>query len=213
MTSYTTTPTIANRAMSTNSRFPIDLACFPVVEFGGFTNRPPCSRGPPTTPDSNPDGSACMRSRLRAALVLLLTIGLLAYFLRNADMAGVWAETRQADAGLLLMAIALTGLTYALRAYRWQYLLAPIGATHFSTALRNHGHWLCRQFPAAGACRRSAEALPPGPQGAICRRRQLSRPSFWSASWTPSPCCCCSACSCCSSARAPSRPTRNSLPA
>jgi len=75
-----------------------------------------------------------MRSRLRAALVLLLTIGLLAYFLRNADMAGVWAETRQADAGLLLMAIALTGLTYALRAYRWQYLLAPIGATHFSTA-------------------------------------------------------------------------------
>ena len=75
-----------------------------------------------------------MRSRLRAALVLLLTAGLLAYFLRNADMAGVWEETRRADAGLLALALAVTGLTYALRAYRWQYLLAPIGPTRFSTA-------------------------------------------------------------------------------
>ena len=27
-------------------------------------------------------------------------------------------------------------LTYTLRAFRWQYLLAPIGPTHFSTAFR-----------------------------------------------------------------------------
>jgi len=76
-----------------------------------------------------------MRSRLRAALILLLTVGLLAYFLRNADMAGVWEETRHADAGLLALAVAVTALTYVLRAYRWQYLLAPIGPTRFMTAL------------------------------------------------------------------------------
>src|SRR3954468_18729598 len=75
-----------------------------------------------------------MRSRLRAALVLLLTVGLLAYFLRNADMSGVWEETRHADAGLLVLAVLATGLTYGLRAYRWQYLLAPIGPTHFAVA-------------------------------------------------------------------------------
>jgi uncharacterized protein (TIRG00374 family) len=75
-----------------------------------------------------------MRSRLRAILVLALTIGLLGYFLRNADMAGVWAETKHADPLLLLLGISTTGAAYVLRAYRWQYLLAPIGPTRFSTA-------------------------------------------------------------------------------
>ena len=75
-----------------------------------------------------------MPSRLRAALVLLLTAGLLAYFLRNADMAGVWEETRRADGRLLALGLIATALTYALRAYRWQYLLAPIGRTRFGPA-------------------------------------------------------------------------------
>jgi hypothetical protein len=75
-----------------------------------------------------------MRSRLRAALVLVLTIGLLAFFLRNADMAGVWAETRQADPGLLTLVLGVTLLTYVFRTVRWQYLLAPLGRTHFSNA-------------------------------------------------------------------------------
>lgn len=75
-----------------------------------------------------------MRSRLRAFLVLALTFGLLAYFLRNADMAGVWAETRHADPLLLLLGVSTTAAAYVLRAYRWQYLLAPIGPTRFSVA-------------------------------------------------------------------------------
>lgn len=77
-----------------------------------------------------------MRPRVRTVLILLLTFGLLAYFLRGADMREVWAETRRADGGALLLALAATGLTYVLRALRWQYLLAPIGPTHFSTAFR-----------------------------------------------------------------------------
>jgi uncharacterized protein (TIRG00374 family) len=75
-----------------------------------------------------------MRSRLRAVLILLLTVGLLAYFLRNADMAGVWTETRRARTGLLAVAAGATLITYAMRALRWQYLLAPIGHARFSTA-------------------------------------------------------------------------------
>ena len=77
-----------------------------------------------------------MRSRVRTVLILLLTFGLLAFFLRNADMAGVWSETRRARPDLLGLAIVLTGATYVLRALRWQYLLAPIGRTHFGTAFR-----------------------------------------------------------------------------
>jgi glycosyltransferase 2 family protein len=77
-----------------------------------------------------------MRSRVRTILVFLLTLGLLAYFLRDANMAGVWAETRRARPALLGGAVVVTALTYGLRALRWQYLLAPIGTAHFANAFR-----------------------------------------------------------------------------
>ncbi|MGH2604796.1 MAG: lysylphosphatidylglycerol synthase transmembrane domain-containing protein, partial [Dehalococcoidia bacterium] len=51
-------------------------------------------------------------------------------------MKEVWAETRRADPLALLLALAATGAAYVVRALRWQYLLAPIGATHFGTAFR-----------------------------------------------------------------------------
>lgn len=51
-------------------------------------------------------------------------------------MAGVWAETRRADPRLLLLALIATFGTYAIRAWRWQSMLAPLGPTRFSTALR-----------------------------------------------------------------------------
>ena len=77
-----------------------------------------------------------MRSRLRTVLILLLTLALLAFFLRGADMREVWAETERADAGDLLLALLATAAAYVVRAFRWQYLLAPIGPTHFGTAFR-----------------------------------------------------------------------------
>lgn len=77
-----------------------------------------------------------MSPRVRTGLILLLTFGLLAYFLRNADMAQVWAETRRARPLLLLGALIVTGATYVLRSLRWQYLLAPLGHTRFATAFR-----------------------------------------------------------------------------
>src|SRR5688572_23678101 len=77
-----------------------------------------------------------MSSRVRTVLILLLTFGLLWFFFRNADMPRVWAEVRHARAPLLLGAVLITGVTYVLRALRWQYLLAPIGHTRFSNAFR-----------------------------------------------------------------------------
>lgn len=75
-----------------------------------------------------------MRSRLRAVLVLVLTLGLLAFFFNDVNVGDVWTATRQADPRLLALAVLVTMTTYALRAFRWQYLLAPIGPTRFRTA-------------------------------------------------------------------------------
>lgn len=77
-----------------------------------------------------------MQSRVRTVLIVAVTIALLAFFFRDADFAEVWAETRRADPWLLLAAVAVTFLTHAFRAWRWQSLLAPIGSTHFSNAFQ-----------------------------------------------------------------------------
>jgi glycosyltransferase 2 family protein len=77
-----------------------------------------------------------MSSRLRAALVLILTVGLLAFFFKGVDPGAVWAEARHANRFLLATAILVVLVTYGLRAFRWQYLLAPIGPTRFSTAFQ-----------------------------------------------------------------------------
>src|SRR3954469_18179209 len=109
-----------------------------------------------------------MPSRLRAALVLILTVGLLAFFLRGVDLGAVWSETRHANGGLLALAVCLTMMTYALRAFRWQYLLASIGPARFSTAFRTTGLGFAASFllPA-----RPGEVLRPY---LLARREQLS---------------------------------------
>lgn len=75
-----------------------------------------------------------MRPAARTVLILLLTVGLLAFAFRHTDFGRVWAETRQANGALLGLALLVTGVTYAMRAWRWQSLLAPIGATRFTNA-------------------------------------------------------------------------------
>jgi len=53
-----------------------------------------------------------MRSRLRAAVVLLLTVGLLAFFLRGVNLSEVWEKTREADPRLLLAGVGVTLYSY-----------------------------------------------------------------------------------------------------
>lgn len=67
---------------------------------------------------------------------MVLAVGLVALFLRGADLTRVWSEMRTADPGLLVLSITLTLLLYVVRTQRWQYMLAPLGPTRFSVALR-----------------------------------------------------------------------------
>lgn len=77
-----------------------------------------------------------MRTSVRNAAIALLAVGLLAWFLRNAHLGEVWREIRRANAWLVLFGMTITVLTMAVRSLRWQYLLAPVGDTHFRVAFR-----------------------------------------------------------------------------
>lgn len=77
-----------------------------------------------------------MRTSIRAALVAVLALGLLAWFFRNAHLGQVWREIARADGRLLAFALATMGLTLVLRTIRWQYLLSPVGHAGFRNAFR-----------------------------------------------------------------------------
>jgi uncharacterized protein (TIRG00374 family) len=73
---------------------------------------------------------------IKTALVSLLAIALLAWFLRNANPAQVWMHVRTARVDLLLLGLLFVGLTYVTRTIRWRYLLAPVGHATFRNAFR-----------------------------------------------------------------------------
>jgi uncharacterized protein (TIRG00374 family) len=77
-----------------------------------------------------------LRNVLRVLVILGLAVGLLFLFLRNADLDKVLTSVRAARVDYLLASVALTCVTYLIRAERWQYLLAPLGPTRFLTVLR-----------------------------------------------------------------------------
>ena len=71
-----------------------------------------------------------------SGLVAALAVGLLAFFLRNADLGQVWREIARADGRLLACRARHDGMNLVLRAFRWQYLLAPLGHAGFRNAFR-----------------------------------------------------------------------------
>lgn len=77
-----------------------------------------------------------MHSRRRTFIVVALAIGLLAVFLYNVDVRGVASQIIHAHPGWLLLALATMILNLALRAWRWQYLLEPLGRASFGNAFR-----------------------------------------------------------------------------
>jgi len=77
-----------------------------------------------------------LRNIIRTVVVIGLAVGLLAVFLRNADLGRVWASVTAARPDFLLLALAVTCGTFIVRAERWQYLLGPLGPTRFSTVFR-----------------------------------------------------------------------------
>lgn len=77
-----------------------------------------------------------LRNIIRTVIVLGLAVGLIAVFLRNADLDRVWSAVAAARADFLALSIALTALTFVIRAERWQYLLGPLGPTRFRNVFR-----------------------------------------------------------------------------
>lgn len=68
--------------------------------------------------------------------VSVLALGLVAFFLRNADIGRVAEAVRTARLELLVLAVVLTMITYVIRSERWQYLLEPLGPTRFAVVFR-----------------------------------------------------------------------------
>lgn len=71
-----------------------------------------------------------------AVLIALLTIGLVAVFLRSINLREAWRATMASDVRWIIAGIVVTMQTYALRAWRWQVLLRPIGHARFRPAFR-----------------------------------------------------------------------------
>lgn len=99
-----------------------------------------------------------MRAALRTTLITALAVGLLGFFIRNANLSRVWTEMRSARADLLVVAAMVTAAMYFVRAERWQYLLEPLGHTRFWIAFKTTviGFATIMVFPA-----RAGEVLRP----------------------------------------------------
>ncbi|ODS59545.1 MAG: hypothetical protein ABS36_01025 [Acidobacteria bacterium SCN 69-37] len=77
------------------------------------------------------------RSRSWQTLLIgLLTVALVVLFLRDMNLRDAWDAVLHAHVGWLALAVVVTMQTYVLRAWRWRWLLRPLGPTRFRTAFR-----------------------------------------------------------------------------
>ena len=77
-----------------------------------------------------------MRSPLRAVIVVALSAALLVLFLYNVDLRGVARQIVHADPAWLMLSLLTMFVNLALRAWRWQYLLEPLGVVGFGSSFR-----------------------------------------------------------------------------
>lgn len=77
-----------------------------------------------------------MRLTRHTVLVAVATLALLVFFFRQADLGGVWRALISADPLLILFAVAVNGLTYIIRTFRWRLLLSPIARLPYLPVLR-----------------------------------------------------------------------------
>jgi uncharacterized protein (TIRG00374 family) len=77
------------------------------------------------------------RSRhLQTIVIGLVTVALLALFVRDMDLHEAWQAVVGANPFWIVIAGLVTMQTYILRAWRWRWLLRPLGPTRFRTAFR-----------------------------------------------------------------------------
>ena len=76
------------------------------------------------------------RHVVRTLVIAAVAVALLTLFLQNVDLRGVLGEMVQAQPQWLLLSLATMPLNLVLRAWRWQYLLAPLGGATFDNVFR-----------------------------------------------------------------------------
>ena len=104
-----------------------------------------------------------MARHARTVVVTVLALGLMAFFLRNANLQRVWGELGSARPDLLAAAGVLAFASYLLRAERWRRLLRPVGRASFRATLR------------ATVIGFAANTLLPGRLGELARPYVLAR--------------------------------------
>ena len=104
-----------------------------------------------------------MRGYLHTLIIVILTVGLLAFVLRSADLGDVWQSILGARSDLLTLGLALTAIAWLLRVVRWRHLLAPIGRVGFADAFR------------ATIIGFAANSIAPGRVGEVLRPYVLAR--------------------------------------
>ena len=100
---------------------------------------------------------------------MALALVLLGAFLYNVDVRGVAGEIRRARLDWLALSLATMFLNLAIRAWRWQYLLEPLGRTSFANAFR------------ATAVGFAASSVLPARAGEVIRPYFLARHEHMSA--------------------------------
>lgn len=65
--------------------------------------------------------------KLQSVALALVGLVLLGFFLKDADFTAIAASLAGANGWIIAGAISLTMVSYVVRAFRWRYLLAPIG--------------------------------------------------------------------------------------
>jgi len=110
-----------------------------------------------------------MRHTIRTVLIAAVAVALLALFLQNVDLRGVASEIVHAQPAWLVLALVTMPINLALRAWRWQYLLAPLGGATFDNVFR------------ATAIGFAASSLLPARAGEVIRPYFLARRAKMSA--------------------------------
>jgi uncharacterized protein (TIRG00374 family) len=110
-----------------------------------------------------------MPSHARTIVVLAVAALLLVLFLYNVDLRGVLSQIVHAHPGWLALSLATMFVNLAIRAWRWQYLLEPLGGTTFANAFR------------ATAVGFAASSILPARAGEVIRPYFLSRHERMSA--------------------------------
>jgi uncharacterized protein (TIRG00374 family) len=104
-----------------------------------------------------------VRSHIRTIVVLAAAVALVALFLRNVDLWGVGADIVRARPEWLALSLATMFVNLGIRAFRWRYLLEPLGPTSFAEAFR------------ATAVGFAASSLLPARAGEVIRPYFLAR--------------------------------------